>query len=190
MRASKENTAETLPPIDLVEAAIDEWRRERPDLDPSSMRILARISRIEARKRESRERSFAKYGLNSGLFDVLARLLRSGAPYALTPTHLANSCMLTTGGMTGRLDKLEAAGLIQREPDHEDRRMLYIKLTTAGHDLISKVIEEHFANGERLLSGLSPSQREQFARLLAACERSVSAATELSPDGRDNEPPS
>ncbi len=152
MRASKENTAETLPPIGFVDAAIEQWHRERPDLDPSSMGIFVRISRIEARKRRSRERSFAKYGLNSGLFDVLARLLRSGAPYTLTPSQLASSCMLTTGGMTGRLDKLEAAGLIRREPDHEDRRMLYVKLTSAGHDLISKVIEEHFANGERLLS--------------------------------------
>lgn len=170
---------------DAVAVAIEQWHRERPDLDPGSMGILARIGRIQALKRASQEVVFSKYGLNSGLFDVLSALLRSGPPYSLTPSQLAAATMLTTGGMTGRLDKLEAAGWVQREPSPKDRRMLHIKLTPEGHELINKVIEEHFAVGEMLLSKLSPSQRDQLAHLLAVCEQSLAEATEHSPDGRD-----
>jgi DNA-binding MarR family transcriptional regulator len=183
MSTSKKNTTK-LNAKDPVEVAIEQWHRERPDLDPDPMGILARVGRIEALKQQAQGKVFAEYGLNSGLFDVLSTLLRSGPPYSLAPSQLAAATMLTTGGMTGRLDKLEAAGWIQRQLSHEDRRMLQIKLTPAGYELINKVIEEHFSNGERLLSELRPSQRAQLARLLAACERSISSAVENRSNGR------
>jgi DNA-binding MarR family transcriptional regulator len=68
------------------------------------------------------DRVFAQYDLEGGDFDVLATLRRTGAPYRLTPGELSRSTMVTTGGMTKRLDRLEAAGLIRRELDPTDRR--------------------------------------------------------------------
>jgi DNA-binding MarR family transcriptional regulator len=161
---------------DTVDAIMEQWRRVRPDLDPSPMGILARIARIEVMKKASQERVFAQYNLSPGLFDVLAALRRSGPPYRLTPSELAAATMLTTGGMTGRLDKLEAAGLIVREPDRGDRRVVFTKLTDEGLALIDRVVEEHLANEERLLAGLTRIQREQLASGLAACEKSVAEA--------------
>jgi DNA-binding MarR family transcriptional regulator len=158
---------------DGVDAIIEQWRQVRPDLDPSPMGILARIGRIELMKKSSQEKVFARHGLSSGLFDVLAALRRSGPPYRLTPSELAATTMLTTGGMTGRLDKLEATGLIERQPDREDRRVVFTKLTDKGLALIDRVVEEHLANEERMLTGLTRTQREQLASGLAVCEKSI-----------------
>ena len=61
--------------------------------------------------REHMNPLFAKAGLQAGEFDVLATLRRSGAPYMLSPTQLYEAAMISSGGMTDRLDRLERAGL-------------------------------------------------------------------------------
>jgi DNA-binding MarR family transcriptional regulator len=164
---------------DSLDIIIDEWAEQRPDLDPSPMGILARIARIEAMKRPYLERVFIKHQISAGLFDVLAALRRAGHPYRRTPTELAATTMLTTGGMTGRLDRLEAMGLVEREAYPNDRRVSYARLSSAGLKLIDIVIAEHLENEERLLAFLSPRQRERLARDLRALERSVVEATEV-----------
>jgi DNA-binding MarR family transcriptional regulator len=149
--------------IDAIEA---QWRRERPDLDPSPMTVIGRISRLASLLERELEPVFAQYGLAWCDFDVLATLRRSGEPYRLTPTELSRSTMLTTGGMTKRLDRLEANGLVRREADPRDRRGKLIALTDEGRALIDRAIKGHLENEERLLSSLSRSDRKQLANLL------------------------
>jgi DNA-binding MarR family transcriptional regulator len=74
--------------------------------------------------------------------------------------------MLTSSGTTKRLDRLEAAGLITREPDPDDRRGTLIALTDAGRDRIDAVTEAHLANEHRLLGALSAAERDELAGLL------------------------
>src|SRR5262245_47887004 len=105
---------------DAVDAIADQWRSERPDLDTTPMAVIGRISRIATLVQRELERVFAEYGLSGADFDVLAALRRVGAPFQLTPGALTRSTMVTTGGMTKRLDRLEATGLIRREPDPGD----------------------------------------------------------------------
>ncbi|TIU18494.1 MAG: MarR family transcriptional regulator, partial [Mesorhizobium sp.] len=103
--------------MDRAAKAIEQWNKERPDLDVSPMAVLGRLN--EASSLIARERLaplFARFGLQSGEFDVLATLRRSGSPYALTPTALYEATMVTSGAMTNRLDRLEKAGLILRGP--------------------------------------------------------------------------
>jgi DNA-binding MarR family transcriptional regulator len=100
------------------------------------------------------------------LFDVLAAIRRSGSPYRVRPSDLADSLMLTSGGTTKRLDRLERSGLIERHHDEEDRRALLIELTPAGRKLVDAVVTEHVANENRLLGGLGDAERRQLARLL------------------------
>jgi len=162
---------------DSLERIIADWRREVPSIDVSPMRILARIARIEAMKRPYLHSTFAQHGLSAGLFDVLAALRRASPPYRSTPTELAESTMLTTGGITGRLDKLEALGLIEREPSRDDRRVTYAKLTALGFETIDVVLDEHLENERQLLASLTRPQVARLAKDLAALERSVRAAT-------------
>jgi DNA-binding MarR family transcriptional regulator len=130
------------------------------------MEVLGRISRIAAIVQRELDRAFARHGLVSGDFDVLATIRRAGPLYRLTPGELSRSTMVTTGGMTKRLDRLEALGLIRRAPDPSDRRGRLIALTPDGRELVDRAVETHIENEEGLLEGLSPAKRRQLASLL------------------------
>ena len=110
---------------------------------------------------------FAEAGLRPGEFDVLATLRRSGEPYMLSPTKLYEAAMITSGGMTNRIDRLERARLIERRPDPNDRRGKLIALTDAGKRTIDETIGRHVANEERLLSVLTRAEQEKLNALLA-----------------------
>jgi DNA-binding MarR family transcriptional regulator len=147
--------------IDLI---IEQWQRQRPELDSSPIGIVGRISRL-AREIEARlEPVYREHGLEPGWHDVLATLRRSGG--TLRPTDLTNASMLTSSGTTKRLDKLEQAGLIAREPDPDDRRGTLISLTPEGGRLIDGLTPAHLDNERRILGGLSADERERLAALL------------------------
>jgi DNA-binding MarR family transcriptional regulator len=155
-----------MPERDGVDAIIEQWQRERPELDHSPIGVVGRISRL-AREIEARlEAVYREHGLEPGWHDVLATLRRTGRPYQLRPSDFTGSLMLTSSGTTKRLDRLERAGLVERAPDPDDRRGVIITLTDAGHELIDRVTEAHMANEARLLDGLSPAERDRLAALL------------------------
>ena len=116
---------------DAIDRLIDQWREARPDLDPAPMAVLARLFRAAGAADRAVEAGLAEHGLQPGWFDVLSALRRAGAPHRLSPGRLSSAVMLSTGGMTKRLDRMEAAGLIRRTPDPADRRGLLVGLTTA-----------------------------------------------------------
>jgi DNA-binding MarR family transcriptional regulator len=151
---------------DGVDLILEQWRRERPELDPSPIGVIGRISRL-ARELEQRiEPVYREHGLETGWHDVLATLRRNGPPYQLRPTEFTDQLMLTSSGTTKRLDRLEQAGLIARAPDPDDRRGTLITLTAAGRALIDSVTEAHLANERRLLSALTDAEQGQLADLL------------------------
>jgi DNA-binding MarR family transcriptional regulator len=151
---------------DGVDAIIEQWERERPELDHSPIGIVGRVSRL-ARELEARlEPVYREHGLEPGWHDVLATLRRTGTPYRLRVTDFSTSLMLTSSGTTKRLDRLEQAGLIKRDPDPDDRRGTLVTLTTEGRRLIDSVTEAHLANERRLLQSLSASEQRQLADLL------------------------
>ncbi len=151
---------------DGVDEILDQWRRERPDLDPSPIGVIGRISRLARELEQRLEPVYREHGLEPGWHDVLATLRRSGPPYRLRPTEFTSTLMLTSSGTTKRLDRLEQAGLIAREPDPEDRRGTLITLTGAGRRLIDAVTEAHLENERRLLSSLSEADQRRLADLL------------------------
>jgi len=155
-----------MPESDGVDAIIEQWQRERPELDHSPIGVVGRISRL-AREIEPRlESVYREHGLEPGWHDVLATLRRTGPDHRLRPSDFAGSLMLTSSGTTKRLDRLERAGLIERSPDPEDRRGVIITLTDAGRELIDRVTEAHLANEARILQGLSAAERDRLAALL------------------------
>lgn len=161
---------------DEVERILADWRRHRPDLDPSPMGIFGRIARIAARQRADLNQMLVEYDLTVASFDVLANLRRSDPPHRKTPTELASSSMMSTGGMTFRIDKLEDAGLVSRHHSPDDRRVVYVQLTTAGCTLIDRVMEAHLDRERSLLASISNEDADQLASLLAAVEGSISDA--------------
>ena len=160
---------------DGVDVIIEEWRRERPDLDPSPIGVIGRVSRLSRELEQRLEVVYREHGLEPGWHDVLATLRRSGPPYRLRPTEFAGALMLTSSGTTKRLDRLEQAGMITRGPDPSDRRGTLITLTDAGRALIDGVTEAHLENERRLLSALTDAEQRQLADLLRKLRLGVSA---------------
>jgi DNA-binding MarR family transcriptional regulator len=155
-----------VPERDGVDEIIEQWRHERPDLDSSPIGVVGRVSRL-AREIEARlEPVYREHGLEPGWHDVLATLRRSGPSYRLRPSDFSGALMLTSSGTTKRLDKLEQAGLVTREPDPDDRRGTLIALTDDGRALIDRLTEAHLANERRILSALTDAERDELAGLL------------------------
>ena len=160
--------------MDRAGRAVEQWRRERPDLDVSPMAVLGRLRQAATMISRTRlDPLFEKFGLQSGEFDVLATLRRSGAPFALTPTALYEATMVTSGAMTNRLDRLEKSGLIARTPHPEDRRGVIVQLTAKGRALIDEAVTAHVENEHNVLSGLTREEQDRLAELLEKLIRSV-----------------
>lgn len=154
------------PSRDGVDEILDQWRRERPDLDPSPIGVIGRISRL-AREIELRlEAVYREHGLDPGWHDVLATLRRSGPPFRLRPTDFTTALMLTSSGTTKRLDRLERAGLVERTADPHDRRAVAISLTEQGRAVIDRVTEAHLANERDILKALPEADQQRLAALL------------------------
>jgi DNA-binding MarR family transcriptional regulator len=151
---------------DGVDLILEQWRRERPDLDPSPIGVIGRVSRLARELEQRLEVVYREHGLEPGWHDVLATLRRSGPPYRLRPTEFTGALMLTSSGTTKRLDRLEQAGLIRRDPDPDDRRGTQITLTPKGLALIDEVTKAHLENERRLLSALSEPEQRRLADLL------------------------
>lgn len=151
---------------DAVDLILDQWRRERPDLDTSPMGVVGRIHRVGARLDALLRPVFRDHGLGDGEFDVLATLRRSGPGTPLTPTELTASMMVTSGAASKRIDRLERAGLVRRTPSKDDGRVRLVSLTAAGLRLVDEAVAQHVANEARLLTGLDAEERDTLATLL------------------------
>lgn len=159
---------------DAVDAILQQWRKERPDLDASPMGPIGRLKRCSALLQPKLDACFSAFGMTAWEFDVLATLRRSGPPYCLAPTTLFSTLMVTSGTMTHRLKGLETSGLVQRLSNPDDARSLLVQLTAAGFDLIDRAVAAHVENERCILAALTPTELAQLdaslARLLAVLE--------------------
>ena len=164
----------TLDPVDVI---VDEWRRERPDLDASAKAITGRVVRLASIFQQAYSETFEPFGLNDGDYGVLAPLRRAGEPYELTPTELAKHRMMTSGEMTAALDRLERKGFIQRLPNPADRRGSLVRLTATGLTTIDDAMTAHVRTEERLVASLDERERELLAGLLRRLLSAVDAGS-------------
>lgn len=144
--------------MDHVDRILEQWRNERPDLDLSPMDVFGRIGVLARVLTPMTEAVAIERGLRQGEFDVLTALRRVGSPYTLIPSELSDMLMMSRAGMTNRLDRLEAAGLVERTLDPADRRSFRISLTESGLKLVDEAMTEHAANLHRLAKGLSEEE--------------------------------
>jgi DNA-binding MarR family transcriptional regulator len=151
-----------------VDELVAQWARERPDLDRTSMAVVGRIERLAELLDEAFTPTLARFGITRADFDVLATLRRSGKPFRLTPTALSRAMMISSGGTTKRIDRLEERGLLRRSPDPNDRRGVVVELTPRGTKLVDDAVEAHVADEQRVLAPLRPAERKTLVRLLDA----------------------
>jgi DNA-binding MarR family transcriptional regulator len=166
----------TGPARDEVDALVDAWRRERPDLDVVPMEVLSRISRVAHHLDRRRAVAFSAHGLEPWEFDVLAALRRSGTPYQLTPGQLLLETLVTSGTMTNRVDRLAARELVKRDDHPGDRRGVLVRLTDQGREAVDGALADLLAAERGMLGDLSDTERSHLVgalrQLLAAANQS------------------
>lgn len=158
---------------DGVGEIIRQWARSRPELDVSALEVFGRLHRSFLLYRSRINDVFERFDTNEAGFDVLACLRRAEPTFRRTAGELAKQTLVTTGGLTLRVNRLEEAGLVVRERDAEDARVVYVTLSEEGHRLIDRVSDAHFAELARMLAGLDGGQREELAGLLTILEASL-----------------
>jgi DNA-binding MarR family transcriptional regulator len=152
--------------IDHVDRVLAQWARENPHLDVNPVAVIARLGRIRVFLDREHEELFSRHGLTRQSWDVLACLRRAGEPYQLTPSQLNHEVMRTSGAITHTLHGLEYLGLVERVSHPEDARSVPVRLTEAGHELMSRVAPEHLANERQMLSALTDAEQSILAGLL------------------------
>jgi DNA-binding MarR family transcriptional regulator len=151
---------------DAVDRIVAQWAQERPELETTAMAVFGRVFRLSRLAGDEVAAVYARHGIGRPEFDVLATLRRSGPPYDLSPGALGASMMLSSGGTTARLDRLEKAGLVQRAADPNDRRGVLVRLTAPGRRLVDEAVAAGLARQQELLAHLSRSKQSQLSTLL------------------------
>jgi DNA-binding MarR family transcriptional regulator len=151
---------------DHVDVVLAQWARERPELDTEALGLVGRLFRSVQLADDTLAEGLSRRGLQPGWFDVLAALRRAGPPFELSPSELADTVLVSSGGMTKRLDRLMEAGLVERRPDPEDRRGTRVRLTRRGKALVDKALGDHLESQGRLFGSLTPRERRQLDALL------------------------
>ncbi|MCZ4280719.1 MarR family transcriptional regulator [Kiloniella laminariae] len=149
-----------------MDSILAQWRRERPDIDPSPMAVCGEIWRAGERLRQEVLANLVQYNLDFAGFDVLLTLRRQGKGETLSPSALAKDMMLSTSAMTNRLDRLEKRGLVLRASDPQDRRGLKIALTEEGFAMADEIVASHVRTEENMISELTETERDQLRNLL------------------------
>jgi DNA-binding MarR family transcriptional regulator len=151
---------------DAIDRLIAAWRDARPDLDPTPLEVVGRVIVLAQHLERSVESALEKHRLSLGQFDILATLRRHGKKGGLSPSQLLESVMLSSGGMTARLDKLAEAGLVYRKADTDDRRVVVVELTAKGRRVIDAATATRFEEASGSLPPLEPDEMATLAGLL------------------------
>lgn len=151
---------------DHVDTIVEQWARERPDLDISALRLSARIVRLQRFLDHRIGEVLASYGLNEGEINVLATLRRAGPPFELSPTELYRGLLLSSSAMTNRIDRLEQQGHVRRIPDPDDRRRVRVALTVSGRELVDAAMDAHTRNLSDQLGFLDDDEHDALEALL------------------------
>src|SRR6478609_4654111 len=169
-----------LPRYDcLIEAS-----KEFPDLDPSAVEAFLHLLLTGDDVFAVSERNLSEHGISHGRFGVLMLLWRGGQPRPApnagdeecvagprTPAELADAAGVTRATMTGLIDTLERDGLVKREPDPNDRRMMSVVLTTKGEKFLHNFLPGHFKLISSLMATLTEAERKALVSLLVKVQQ-------------------
>ncbi|MFI6526344.1 MarR family winged helix-turn-helix transcriptional regulator [Streptomyces uncialis] len=169
--------------------AADETDHESPSLDqarrqlehyglgadPQAVLVAVRLISAGARLGRATEVHFARYGLSTGRYRLLADLEDHDGEKS--PSRLAADLGVSRATVTGLVDGLEREGLVARRPSAEDGRGAVVVLTARGAQRLREMAPEHFARLQEMVGELTVGERAVFLDLLSRVVRGIGALT-------------
>ena len=151
---------------DHIDESLEVWAREIPDLDPLTEGIIERLQILAWNFNQTMDETLAKYEIDRREFLLLGKLRKAGAPYRASAGKLATDLRLSSGAMTNRLDRMEAAGLIRRLPDPNDRRATIVEPTAKGNKAWDQTVGAQARREIGLVDVLTEGERVELHDLL------------------------
>ena len=151
---------------DTTDRQLEGWSGVRPDLEVDALQVTARLTRVGAHLARRQDAVFGRFGLGRGEVGALSALRVSGPPYRLSPTHLAKGLMLSSAGITSRIDRLERRGFVRRLADPNDRRGVMVELTDEGLEAVDSAVAALTVSDQQLLARLEPDEIAQLESIL------------------------
>jgi DNA-binding MarR family transcriptional regulator len=171
-----------MPPRRTSEELLHLFKENWPEGYSSAEEVMLRLYHAAWRHTEELQRFLAGFDLTTAEFVVLRVLRREAEPHVMTPSALAETLVVSPGGMTKTLKQLAAKGLVARSGDRADKRRNLVRLTARGLTLIGSVQravrELDIELLDRTLSDREQHRLAQLLRkLLVSLEPQRSAAT-------------
>jgi len=151
---------------DFTDRLLTKWATARPDIGVDLLQVTARLARIGPLLARRQEAVFDRFDLSRGEVGMLSALRTAGPPHRLSPTRLGQGLMLSSAGVTSRLDRLERRGFVVRLPDPDDRRGVIVELTQAGLDIVDAAVAANSVSDRQLMERLDPEEIETLEGLL------------------------
>jgi DNA-binding MarR family transcriptional regulator len=155
-----------MPESDRGRGNVEQVRGVR---DPAVLAWL-RLARVYSKMQRHLQQHVRRFGLSLPQFDVLAHI---GAAEGISQQALAERLLVTKGNICGLLDRMAAAGLVERRADPADRRVNRLYLTPAGRSLFVQVVPAHEAAVARLMGALPPNEQRTLLCLLRTLDRAL-----------------
>jgi MarR family 2-MHQ and catechol resistance regulon transcriptional repressor len=133
------------------------------DAVDAALRLWVVLARAYGAVSRQAELDIARHGLTGMEFGILEVLHHKGP---LLLGEIQRKVLVTSGGITYLVDKLEAKGLVERQECPEDRRARYAALTPAGATLIRRIFPAHAKVMARVLSGLDRQEQVEATKLM------------------------
>ena len=150
----------------MIDDVLTGWRGTDPGFDLRPLEVTGRLSRIGPLLARRQEAVFSRFGVNRGEVGALSALRVVGPPHRLSPTSLGRGLMLSSAGVTSRIDRLERRGLVRRLPDPDDRRGVIVELTDEGLALVDQAVEAVTESDRQLLGRLDGQEMTDLEALL------------------------
>ncbi|MEE3879933.1 MarR family winged helix-turn-helix transcriptional regulator [Vibrio sp. YYF0003] len=138
-----------------------------PEAHSALMKSFPLIDRISAIHDGVRAKVLAEHSLQGGDFGILTALRRMGEPYVLSPTLLRQYMLVSSGGLTKMLHRLESCEMISRVDSPDDGRIKLVKLTAKGKQTIEAVVAQVQKSNRRVLAHFDAEEIEKLDSLLS-----------------------
>lgn len=158
---------------DSVDAHVEHWRREIPQLDPLVEGVITRMEMLLRHLKQTRHAQLAEHGLEPYEYATLHFLGGCGPEHRATPTEIAAWLQMSPSGITGRLDALERRGFVRRLPSLTDRRKVIVELTEGGRQAWLSTFDPQANEEAKVLEALAPAQQKELDHILRRLLRAV-----------------